>query len=155
MDRCNCICDLCANLCEESRVAIVSRKNEIPSETYVVLTAVQEKTSRYEEFSLMILKINNNPAIFFSRVPVKSSTFVRLAVRRNENSIRNSERYFSAELSNHDNIVFILNCKNNILFGPSFLHSAVRNLFLLHGCKKSFLLFHRFRKKKEKKKEKR
>lgn len=59
MDRCNCICNLCANLCEESRLAIVSRKNEIPSETYVVLKVVREKTSRYEEFSLMTLKINN------------------------------------------------------------------------------------------------
>lgn len=59
----------------------VSRKNEIPSETYVVLKVVQEKTSRHEEFPLMVLKINNNRAIFFSRVPVKSSTFIRLAVR--------------------------------------------------------------------------
>lgn len=56
MDRCNCICSLCANLCEESRV---SRKNDIPSETYVVSKVIREKTSRYEELSLMILKINN------------------------------------------------------------------------------------------------
>ena len=163
MDRCNCICNLCVNLCEESRVAIVSRKNEIPSEIYVVLKMVQEKTSRYEEFSLMILKINNKRNLLLLLDIVQFSPLVCLwNLQLSYVLLSDTTRIvygiasdiFWAELSNHDNILFIFNSKNNTLFGPSLLHSAVRNLFLLHGCKESFLLLYRFRKKKKKKKKK-